>query len=188
MINERPPWLRLVHERNLHIDADSESQARVPEQLSLPLPEPDIIFILNVSEIRFNQFDYALHQIKPKWIFDIRTAPRLDKIAGSRNSAFRAFDRLNLNYLDVFGILGINDQRAASSNPAFWMPWLTEVLISSHEAHGPYFALLDSEPLIEAFSSQVRDVMPSKIGKEITLTRLMDHLRYHSELSQQQVL
>ncbi|MGF6540555.1 hypothetical protein OKW32_003841 [Paraburkholderia youngii] len=52
---------------------------------------------------------------KPGFFLDLRIAPRLDFLAGSRLQAFRLFHELDIEYVDVLGRLGIDSKEDFSS-------------------------------------------------------------------------
>lgn len=170
------PWLRLVYDSS-GIPARTLDHVRYDDrQLSLPLPEPDVVIIMNVHDIRYGSFKNALNTIRPKWIFDIRATPRLDKIGGSRNIALKEFDSIGSHYVDLFGILGINNYKHVASNPFFWTPVVESFLRSSNDKFGPYFALLDDDLLINTVSKHFAASISHATGKSVTLSRLAEEI------------
>ena len=166
-----PTWLRLVY--------DSTDLPEYPQfgdldnrQLVLPFPEPDTVVILDVAEFEFSSFKRALSRLKPKWVFDIRAAPRMDRLAGGRAHAFREFERIGTQYIDIFGIIGVSNYKNAASNPVFWTPVVEDFLRASGSLAGPYMALLDDETLINSVSRSFASSISHVTGRDVSLSRL----------------
>lgn len=165
-----PPWLRLVYDS---AELPSYHGPRVDNrQLQLPFPEPDTIVVLDVGEFEFGAFRRALSSLRPKWVFDIRASPRMDQLAGGRIHAFREFDRIGTQYIDIFGLVGVSNYRSAASNPYFWTPVVEEFLKNSGMKSGPYMALLDDDTLINTVSKQFASSISHVTGRDVSLSRL----------------
>lgn len=171
IISKSKPWLRLVYD-SADIPACPDLRNRDSRQLSLPFPEPDVVVILDVAEFEFSSFKRAMSYLKPKWVFDIRAAPRLDRLAGGRIHAFREFERIGTQYIDIFGLLGISNYKNAASNPVFWTPVVEEFLRSSTSMNGPYMALLDDASLINTVSKSFASSISHVTGRDVSLSRL----------------
>ncbi len=171
MIPKNAPWLRLVYD-SADLPAYPSARNSDNRQLSLPFPAPDIVVILDVAEFEFSSFRRALSHLKPKWLFDIRAAPRLDRIAGGRIHAFREFERIGIQYIDIFGLLGISNYKNAASNPVFWTPIVEEFLRGSESMAGPYMALLDDATLINTVSKCFASSISHVTGRDVSLSRL----------------
>jgi hypothetical protein len=166
-----PPWIRLVYD-SAAIPVYAGERIHSPEQLSLPLPEPDSVMVIHVPEFEFRSFRRALMNIKPKWVFDIRAAPRMDRLAGGRSHAFREFDKIGAVYIDLFGVLGISNYRNVAINPAFWTPVVEGFLSRFDNVSGPYFALLDDDLMINAVSRHFASSISHVTGRGVSLSRL----------------
>lgn len=166
-----PPWLRLVYD-SADIPVYSNETFLVPQQLSLPLPEPDTVLVMYVPEFEFKTFRRALLDIKPRWIFDIRATPRMDRLAGGRLHAFREFEDIGATYIDLFGVLGITNYRNVAVNPAFWTPLVETFLSRRKSVSGPFFALLDDDLMINAVSKHFASSISHVTGREVRLSRL----------------
>ncbi len=166
-----PPWIRLVYD-SADIPIYRGEQPYLPEQLSLPLPEPDTVLVVHVPEFEFRSFRRALMNIRPRWVFDIRAAPRMDRLAGGRSHAFREFDRIGAMYIDLFGMLGISNYRNVAINPAFWTPMVEAFLAGADDLSGPYFALLDDDLMINAVSKHFASSISHVTGRGVSLSRL----------------
>ncbi|WP_380785053.1 hypothetical protein [Sphingomonas sp. R86521] len=165
------PWLKLVYD-SLEIPSFSEKVDTEIRQLSFPFPEPDIIVVLDVAQFHYVSFKSALDQIKPKWIFDIRAAPRMDRLVGGRSHAFREFERIGSRYIDIFGIVGLTNYKKAIHNPGYWTPVVEEFISSSLERRGPYLALLDDDIMINSVSRHFASSVSHATGREVSLSRL----------------
>lgn len=73
-----------------------------------PLIDPHFVVLMQESEVS-NAGDFVrfLDSFRPQAILDLRLSPRLDFVEGSRTRTFRTFDRLSVQYIDVFGRLGV---------------------------------------------------------------------------------
>lgn len=101
------------------------------KQLSLfEVGEPNLIFSMEQSILRANEFNALVGKYNPKVFFDLRIAPRLDFVAPSRVVAFKIFSELKLSYVDVFGALGVNSYNAMQASPEMWSELVGESLLS----------------------------------------------------------
>lgn len=145
---DRRPHLRLVVTNPERGDRAPTLQ---PEgrQLSFPYPEVTAFIFVYLEAMGREEFAGILGGLAPRWIFDVRTVPRLDLIAASRPSAFSQFERAKASYVDLFGRLGVRSYRTAESNPAFWGRAVFDIL-SESERMGPYLFLFDDEQLMDS--------------------------------------
>lgn len=69
------------------------------------------VVLMAESEVTHtNGFLEFLSSFRPKIILDLRLSPRLDFAGGSRRRAFRAFEELSVQYIDVLGRLGVSSR------------------------------------------------------------------------------
>jgi len=165
------PRLRLVHDGTVI----ARHEIKIPgetRQLSLPLPEPNIIVILDVTRTGYHFFKNTLEHIRPKWIFDIRAVPRLDTIGGGRSHALREFEKIGSRYVDVFGILGVSNFKKALHNPSFWTDIVEGYIKSSPDNHGPYLALLDDNVMMNSISRHFASSISHVTGRDVSLSKI----------------
>ncbi|WP_156340457.1 hypothetical protein [Sphingomonas sp. Leaf17] len=141
-------------------------------QLSLPFPDPDVVIVMDVADFGVRSFKAALSCLKPKWVFDIRASPRMDRLAGGRIHAFKEFEKIGTQYIDIFGLLNLYNYSSVESNPAFWMHIIENHLSHDGNAHGPYMALLDDELMINSISKYFASSISHVTGRDVALSRL----------------
>jgi len=162
------PWLRLVYDAQKDFARESREIIH-PEQLELPLSAFDVAVVLDVDHIKHDEFRAALGRIKPRWIFDVRAAPRFDNLTVSRVHAFSYFEELGSRYFDIFGSLKIDNYRKAVYDTKRWTK-VIEYLLRSFENHeGPYLALADDDRLIEKMSLSLASSLSDATGRNITI-------------------
>jgi len=171
------PWLRLVYDSSELPVYSGEPQID-DKQYSFPFPEPDVIIIVDVSNVRYSSFRTVIHNIKPKWIFDIRANPRFDRIAGNRVTALRQFETMGSMYIDLFGIVGISNYKTAVYNPEFWTGVVEDFLRESTQKRGPYLALLDDNLMINSVSRHFASSVSHATGRSVALSKLDAEMFY----------
>lgn len=164
-----PDRIRAPHLRLVVTNSDQRTVKRAtpsqPEghQLSFPYPEVTAVIFVYLEAMGREEFAAILGELAPRWIFDVRTVPRLDLIAASRPSAFALFERCKTSYVDLFGRLGIRSYRTAESNPAFWGTAVFD-LLSNSERMGPYLFLFDDEQLMDSAISILPNLIKPVLG------------------------
>ena len=156
------PHLRLVVRQPRSGSAGSSEGEPRPEQLSFWYPDSSVVFLLCVAWMGREEFGAGLRRCVPQWVIDIRTVPRFDRIAASRNEAFALFEGLGATYVDLFGRLGITSYDSMESNPNNWGRAVVDLLENSDRL-GPYVFLLDNEKL----TARTRLVLPRVMGEVV---------------------
>ena len=171
MTRPETPWLRLAYDS---LDAPEPSGAMDEDirQLSFPFPEPDVIVVLDVARFQYVSFMSALDLIKPKWIFDIRATPRLDRLVGGRSRALKEFERIGSRYIDIFGIIGLTNYKKGLYNPGYWTSVVEDFISTSSEQTGPYLALLDNNVMINSVSQHFATSVSHATGRGVSVSRL----------------
>lgn len=165
------PYLRLVDEadsarsttRNLNSRSGDRNQ-----QLALPYPDPFTAFFLDVNGIGVDRFVSLLRSMGPKWIIDARATPRLDMLGGSRSYAFRFFDNLGAEYVDLFGRLGLATYRSVDANPASWSDMVSRIVSSSARPFGPFLVLFDNADLLRASAEMLPQSLRRTLGRAVS--------------------
>lgn len=118
------------------------------EQLSLPFGESTDFMLVKESDIlRNGEFSLLLDTIKPRWLFDIRITPRFDFLS-NRATAFRKFSDMNLEYVDIFGSIGVNSYDTKESTPEVWGSLITSTLTIENTSIKPCIFLFDNEMIL----------------------------------------
>jgi len=171
------PHLRLVSEQSASSVSASSKMLVRPErhgkQLGLPFFDQYTLVFAEVSLTDAQNFRELIGSISPKWIFDIRVNPRLDRLGGSRKEVFDSFAARNIKYIDLFGHLSLSLDRSANMNPTFWSNIVGEILKNSSAPFGPFLFLSDDLSMIEAADPILkRDIelhLRRKISVEIVI-------------------
>lgn len=164
--------LRLVH------DTDSSAYATPwrSEQLPLPYLDPYTVVLLDVEKFDVHAFGHLLESLRPKWIVDTRTAPRLDTLAGTRSFAFQLFEHYGATYVDLFGALGLATYRHSRANPASWGKGLGELFKNSTSPSGPYVLLFDNEDLMGASAKLLGPEIKSGLNKAVSVSLMANEI------------
>lgn len=165
------PHLRLVEEPDKIIDAESLVKCREHQQLAFPYPEVSTAFFLRIDRFTREEFARTLGNLTPRWIIDVRAVPRLDTVARSRSSAFDLFANAKVEYIDLFGRLGIRSYKSADANPVFWSRTVLRILAAS-ERKGPYFFLFDDEELLFAADRILAPTLKSLVGSSTRIAHI----------------
>lgn len=96
------PYLRLVYER------DKESRINICDRVAVssiqmnlfPERQPNLIVFLSPSGLSETEFVKIFDSVKPKFVVDIRTVPRMDIGTLNRGKVFLMFDEFGSSYID----------------------------------------------------------------------------------------
>ena len=139
--------LRLV-KNELELKKESAQKENSP-QLSFPFNGPNQIFIIHQSEISYQaEFIDFLTTYSPKYFFDLRLAPRMDLIAGSRVQAFEKFNQLNIEYLDICGRAGVPTQGDFLEK---CFSYFCEIFSKENPPAGPHLFIFDNDAYLKIF-------------------------------------
>lgn len=128
--------LKLVVTNNSHADHVMSHQT-VSEGIQLRLPFEDESAVILVHEMELSSpeaFDIFIERYRPKWLLDIRVAPRMDFVAPTRTLALRTLSALNVNYVDVLGRV---------HDTSKWLQFLEDLLQSQGRVDGLYAIFFD---------------------------------------------
>jgi hypothetical protein len=167
-----PAHLRIVSSEARNSPASGRRME--PVQLEFPYPGRSTVFLVNIEALTVREFGELFGLFSPRWIIDVRSVPRMDKIAPSRNSAFSLFNNRNSSYVDLFGRLKIKSYRVVEANPSFWAPQLA-ALLEDAKAKGPYMFLFDNVPLLERSELILRDAFGEIVGKEGNYCKILSY-------------
>lgn len=143
-----------------------------PEQLSLPYPDPFTVLIAHVENLKPENFLRIVGTLRPRWIIDARIAPRMDVVAGSRSYAFSLFHSHQIEYVDLFGKLGLSTSRSVEINPALWVEKVGHLIKSSRHPVGPFLVLFDRWDLFNAAKLPFATEFGAALGRPISLAVL----------------
>jgi hypothetical protein len=175
MDERKASHLRLVSTRDAASGPDKASSdarggvRRHAEQLALPYLDPFTIVFANVQSIDQATFANIMASLRPKWIIDARVTPRMDILAGTRSNAFKIFGSYGVEYVDLFGQLGLGTYRSADVNPNLWIDTVGEMIATSRKPMGPYLALFDNDNLMSASKIPFVTTLNKSLGQETSL-------------------
>lgn len=153
--------LRLIdcNEGGTSTSKKNEELGVVGSQLSLELKQEVVFyFFREVDILRGIDFIGLLERHRPAYIFDVRTAPRLDFVAPSRSLAFKAFVNLNVNYIDVSGVF----RNENDSDREVWAKFVDGKFLSSKIFKDAFFIFDNESTLIES-----QRILPEFINRNI---------------------
>lgn len=122
----------------------------------------DSIPVWMVSEsvvLRDDRFISFLEESRTRCLFDVRIAPRMDFIAPSRVRAFKRLADLGVDYVDVFGVLNMEDNFGVGIMPEKWTELLRDKL-SALDALSGMTIIFDNEDIMR----RAQYVLPAAIA------------------------
>ncbi len=113
------------------------------------LIDSDFFILINESDVSKNgEFVRFINMYRPKLILDLRISPRLDFVAGSRQKTFQMFDRYSIQYVDVFGRLGVYSREEFFSLKNTDSDFLPSSVIDDEGGFGPIVFLFDDKNIL----------------------------------------
>ncbi len=151
------PHLRLVtSEVSLQSVVKAAISGATVQGLLFPIPKPNVLWFVDVSALEQESLVQILQSTPPKWVIDVRAAPRFDLGRVSRMEVFRTFQQFGIRYVDLLGALAISDYRSAQLNPALLAMPINAVLRSdSITSSGPIMFLFDNRDLMDFAASEL---------------------------------
>lgn len=116
-----------------------------------------VVLIAESEVSHTNGFLEFLSSYRPKVIFDLRFSPRLDFVGGSRRRAFRAFDELSVQYIDVLGRLGVSSREDFFSLTQEATPTLSSWIEADTHDDRPIVCLYADKAIINACEKLFKD-------------------------------
>ena len=118
---------------------------------STPTSQGDLFLEANVNTLVFvytpglgETFGTLLIKIRPRWVFDLRPAPRFEILGQSRKDTFALFENLKIQYIDVTGMLGVNTYKTTEMNAIFLAKTIAAAgVMGERTLKGPNVFLLD---------------------------------------------
>jgi hypothetical protein len=106
-------------------------------QLRLPFEdERAVVLVYETDMCSPEAFETFFERYRPKWLLDIRVAPRMDFVAPTRALALRTLSALNVNYVDVLG--RVNDTSK-------WFQFVEDLLQRQDRVEGLYAIVFDDQ-------------------------------------------
>ncbi|WP_129441258.1 hypothetical protein [Pseudomonas sp. ACM7] len=153
----KPSILRLVASSKNATHAQSAIEETPMPVLSSTNSSMRTVVLMREVEIEKNgSFADFARKFRPRCILDFRFSPRLDFFAGSRVRAFKLFDELHVEYLDIFGRAGINTNRSMEQMDDAFLKSLDHYLSNLETDGRPIILFFDNEDLLR----QCKKILP----------------------------
>ncbi|MBF0462604.1 MAG: hypothetical protein HQL87_14570 [Magnetococcales bacterium] len=144
---------------------------RKPQQLSLPFDDRYSVALINVNRKDIHWFLDLLRSMAPELIIDTRSVARLDVLCGTRENAFRVFEAHSVEYIDLFGRLGITTYQADNAQPDYWCSKIVDIIPNIPKVSRPVLVVFDNQELLNSsvysISSEFRKLFKHEISLSI---------------------
>ncbi len=160
---KRPPHLKLVVAPPPHSEpAPTQGQLRL-----FPVDEPMPMVIADISLINEAEMLSLLCDSPPRWLIDLRPSPRFDIGRLNRTRVFMLFERHNIRYEDVCGLLNIYSRRDASFSSGRVASEVSRIFAKANVSSEPgkVTVLVDDSEIARAMASTLPvQIHPSPRG------------------------
>lgn len=148
------PYLRVVPTMPDPAPSRAEPESR-KGSAQLPLfpglveARPSLLAFLDMSTVSDRAFITMLGEMCPRWLLDLRPAPRFDYGRLNRHLAFRLFSEHGVNYLDIAARLRIRTRHDARLHAGILSQELNALLARTTQTFsGPIVVLLDEPSVV----------------------------------------
>ncbi|MBF0132163.1 MAG: hypothetical protein HQL75_06200 [Magnetococcales bacterium] len=139
-------------------------------QYALSLDDPYTVILININRKDVHWFLDLLQSITPKLIIDARSVARLDVLCGTRANAFKVFKSRSVEYVDLFGQLGITTYQSDDAQPDHWCNKIGEVVPNISTIFGPVLVVFDKQDLLESSVEMIASEFRKLFKHEISLS------------------
>jgi hypothetical protein len=153
--SKSPPFLRVV-EKTPQPKPVEEGDFRVAswQHTLFAGSLPNLILFVHFEAVSESDFLAAILNSKPKYIVDLRVAPRFDLGTLNRRLVFSVFQQVGAQYYDVAGKLGIRSPRDSKLNPSHLIDELrTIVFRDKQHVDGPIAFLVGDQQAEEDYET-----------------------------------
>lgn len=173
MVRKPPTFLRLVEPIPALPAVNTEDFKPSEWQSTLFAQDnPALLIFVDFVDISESDFLTILTSAKPKFMIDLRLAPRFDIGAINRKLVFSLFQQLGTNYFDLSGRLGVRSLNDARLNPSLLAEAIQDAVFPKKTLiQGPIVFLVDKNQFQEDYISNLTNGLDSSsdIGWEILL-------------------
>jgi hypothetical protein len=143
----RPPFLRVVEPEPEPAPIRKQDFGGPTGQHTLFANAlPNLIVFIHFEKVNESDFLATILNAKPKFILDLRVAPRFDIGSLNRKLTFSVFAQVGARYFDVAGNLGIRSPRDARLNPEIVVGEIRRsILQGAQQVDGPIVILLGQQ-------------------------------------------
>jgi hypothetical protein len=145
-----PSFLKLV-EKTPRSKPIGEEDFRVAkwQQSLFALSLPNLMLFIHYEVVSESDFLAAIINARPKYVLDLRIAPRFDLGTLNRQLVFSVFQQVGAQYYDVAGKLGVRSPRDAKLNPSILVDSiLASVFRGNRRVEGPIVFLV-ADPKVD---------------------------------------
>lgn len=158
----RANFLRLVEEPTKSPPLDEASLQRVGWQNTLFATEnPALIVVVEFDALPAADFVTLCTTSRPKFIFDLRKAPRFDVAHLNRRLVFDLFSGSGIQYFDLSGRLSSSGARDIANVAVE----INKTVATSRSALGPFVLLVDHEQFGEEYVTGLVEELPIPPGE-----------------------
>jgi hypothetical protein len=166
-----PPFLRVVEKTPQRKPVEKGDFRVGPWQQTLFAgPLPNLILFVHFEAVSESDFLAAIVNARPKYVLDLRVAPRFDIGTLNRRLVFSVFQQVGAQYYDVAGKLGVKSPRYANLNPSLLVDELRSIVFRGKQrVEGPIAFLVGDQQADERYEGLVArnmDVL-SEVGWEV---------------------
>lgn len=166
-----PPFLKMVETVPTSKPVDQGDFRIAPWQQTLfATPLPNLLLFVHFETISESDFLAAMVNARPKYVIDLRVAPRFDLGTLNRRLVFSVFHQVGAQYYDLLGKLGIRSTSDAALNPALLVGRLRQTVFrDSERIEGPIAFLVSDRQADVAYEASMAQNMDglSEIGWEL---------------------
>jgi hypothetical protein len=141
--------------------------------------------------IRAGELDAArltnlIEDAKPRLIFDLRPVPSFARGTIQRRAIFALFEKHQVEYFDVAGVLGVSARRDGLLNPALLIDAIqVNILRSSKGLAGPVFFFVDDELFNDDYFTAIANRLPHQDGRGWDIACWPNDPKIEEEVSRQ---
>lgn len=156
-VPKRPPFLHVVEPKPVPEAISADDFTPLPSQHTLFANTlPNLIVFIHFESVSESDFLTTILNTKPKFILDLRVAPRFDIGSLNRKLVLSIFQQVGARYFDVTGNLGIRSPRDARLNPEIIVGEIKKrILIDPQQIAGPLVILLGQNQSDPNFENQL---------------------------------
>lgn len=140
------------------------------QQFAFDFDDPYTVILININRKSIHWFLDFLQSITPKFIIDARSVARLDVLCGTRANAFKVFKSRSVEYVNLFGRLGITTYQADDAQPDHWCNRIGEVVPNISTIFGPVIVVFDKQGLLESSVEIIASEFRKLFKHEISLS------------------
>jgi hypothetical protein len=152
-----PPFLRVIEKAPQRRPIEQGDFRVAPWQQTLfAVPLPNLILFIHFEAVSESDFLAAIVNARPKYVLDLRVAPRFDLGTLNRRIVFSIFQQVGAQYYDIAGKLDIKTHRDAKLNPSLLINELrTIVFRDKQRVDGPIAFLVGDQQADEVYEDLV---------------------------------